>query len=145
MENYSYAPNQLPVTETGQSLISPGLPIVTISRSYDKAGRPANITNASTDTAAVSTVTAGYYLDGTLRTATDGDNSNTYAYDGAGRVSSRSDKPGATDQLTSYAYNDAGVPSGMTSAVNPGVTSSWTYDQGGRPQAQLSLGGTELH
>ncbi len=91
----------------------------TIRSSYAQHGGLLQVTDPISDV----TTDVSYYLDGKVRTVTDsgtgsaGANTNTYAYDGAGQVTVRSDQTGpdgATEgnkKTTSYAYNQAGLRS----------------------------------
>ena len=134
---YTYAPNGLNVDQIGKDNTS-------ITKEYDQAGRVKKVTDPTSDI----TISATYYLDGLLRTVADNKNSNTYAYDARGEVSARSDETpsgGVTDgavKRTTYAYNDAGLPSKMTSGVNSGNTTSMSYDAAGRLTQSTDSGGT---
>lgn len=98
----------------------------------------------------------GYYLDGSIRTVTEsgtgagGANENTYAYDGAGQVTVRSDQTGATGatggskKTTSYAYNQAGLVESMISEVL-GQTTNYTYDTAARLLKASTPSGSGTH
>lgn len=134
---YTYAPNGLNVDQIGKDNKS-------ITKEYDQAGRVKKITDPTSDI----TISANYYLDGLLRTVGDNKNSNTYAYDARGQVSARSDETpsngvtGGAVQRTSYGYNDAGLPTKMTSGVNSGNTTSMSYDSAGRLLQKTDNGGS---
>lgn len=104
-----------------------------ITTSYTQDGLPKRIVDPTSSV----TIMADYYLDGRLRTADDGSNQNTYAYDGAGQTTVRSDQTGTTGATagakvaTSYAYSNAGLPSAMDSEVLDQST-SYTFDKAGR-------------
>ncbi len=104
-----------------------------ISTTYTQDGQAKKITDPTSGI----TVTAGYYLDGSVRTVDDGANANTYAYDGAGQVTVRTDKTPATGLTagatvtTSYGYNAAGLPTSMDSGVLD-QTTTYAYDDAGR-------------
>lgn len=134
---FTYAPNGLNVDQIGKDNTS-------ITKEYDQAGRVKKVTDPTSDI----TITASYYLDGLLRTVADGKNSNTYAYDARGELSARSDETpsagvtGGGVKRTTYAYNDAGLPSKMTSGVNSGNTTSMSYDEAGRLTQSTDSGGS---
>ncbi|MBN9619292.1 MAG: RHS repeat protein, partial [Actinobacteria bacterium] len=124
-QRYTYAPDGLNIAQLGTNQAA-------ITTSYDQAGRPVTIADAKSGI----TISASYYLDGLLRTASDGTNSNTYAYNGAGSPTVRTDATGSSGitagvtKTTSYAYNDADLPSQMSSDVSGGA-SNWTYNPAG--------------
>ena len=104
-----------------------------ISTTYTQDGRPKTIV----DPTSAITITAGYYLDGLLRSADNGSNANTYAYDASGQATVRTDQTpqgGVTagaKVTTSYAYGAAGLPSKMNSQVLDAV-STYAFDDAGR-------------
>lgn len=112
-----------------------------ITTAYTQDGHPKQVTDPTSSV----TVTAGYYLDGRVRSVDDGSNANTYAYDGAGQVTVRTDQTpagGVTNGAkvtTSYAYNQAALPSAMDSDVLDQAT-SYSYDAAGRVD-QVTTGG----
>lgn len=116
-------------TPAGANLTQTSRTGKTISTGYDRGGRPSTVSDSATGTV----VAATYYLDGLVRTVNDGLNANTYAYNGAGQLTVRSDNPAgsAGPKITSVNYLDAGLPDTMTGDVT-GVTYHWTYDQLGR-------------
>ncbi|WP_308220360.1 RCC1 domain-containing protein [Pimelobacter simplex] len=118
-----------------------------IVTTYAQHGGVTQVTDPISDI----TTTAGYYLDGRVRTVDEtgaggGGNQNTYAYDAMGALSMRSDQTngGVTagqKKTTSYAYNQAGLVKAMTSEVM-GATTAYTYDKGGRLSQEAT--GTHL-
>lgn len=107
-----------------------------IERAYDPAGHLASVTDT---TSGSSTVQASYYLDGLVREVVAAGRSVEYAYDGAGHVAART----VGSAVTTITYGNAGLPRTMTSDVAAGTT-SWTYDEAGRPVGRTNGNGTRL-
>lgn len=104
-----------------------------IATTYTQDGALKRVTDPISDV----TVTATHYLDGSVRTVDDGSNQNPYAYDAAGAVTVRTDKTAAAGPTggdlvgTTYAYNQAGLPSRMSGGVL-GERTAYEYDAKGR-------------
>lgn len=122
-QRLTYAPTGANLTQTGRDS-------KVITFGYDRGGRLASVADDTSGT----TVQATYYLDDLLRTVTDGNNTNTYAYDAAGNPTSRSDNPAGSSPaaVSSVAYNDAGLAATETAPVTS-VQYAWTYDKDARP------------
>jgi RHS repeat-associated protein len=140
---YGYAPDGLNIHQVGRDLTNGQPGTRTITTSYDQAGRPVAVADNTSNV----TVSARYYLDGLLRSVDDGTDTSTYAYTGTGRVSVRTDHTGSAGvtggvtKVTSYAYNDAGLPARMSSDVT-GTAASWSYDPAGRPTGRVDTNGS---
>jgi RHS repeat-associated protein len=138
---YTYYPDQRLQTQYSR------LNQLAIVRSYDAAGHPTSVAQGPGATpgqplpAPTTTVSATYYLDGLVRSATDqvsavaGGASNattSYGYDGAGDMTSRNQVlTNGHQYTTNYAMNDAGRVSSMT-ASTPAATWNWSYDAAGQ-------------
>jgi RHS repeat-associated protein len=138
-QSFAYYPNDRLASETGRTGSA-------ITNRYDPAGNPTTLSDPSG-----STLTATYYLDGLARTVNDGSRTNHFAYDGSGAPAGRADLVNAdsTKFTTLYDYNDAGLPSSMSSNI-PGSspsdykTTSWTWDQAGRPASESAPNGVTV-
>ncbi|MFJ9317332.1 RHS repeat-associated core domain-containing protein [Pimelobacter simplex] len=140
----SYGANGRVATQTGRENGATRSIVTT----YAQHGGVIQVTDPISDI----TTTAGYYLDGRVRTVDEtgaggGGNQNTYAYDAIGQLSMRSDQTngGVTagqKKTTSYAYNQSGLVKAMTSDVL-GANTAYTYDEGGR--LTQSATGTHLN
>ncbi|HET9082145.1 MAG TPA: LamG-like jellyroll fold domain-containing protein, partial [Trebonia sp.] len=137
-------------------------PLVEESRSYDPAGRLAEVVDAMgrqtwysyTDNGLVSQVTqvspggsssfttAAYSYDGagdvTQKWAGNGETETTYAYDAAGRVTRQALDPSGLNRVTSIAYTPDDQPATVTRTGPDGVTqvTSYTYDPAGNVLSQ---------
>ncbi|WP_436698715.1 polymorphic toxin-type HINT domain-containing protein [Nocardioides sp. BYT-33-1] len=158
----NYGANGRLSSQEGRERASTETPTKSITTTYAQHGGPAQIIDGSSDI----TLSVGYYLDGTQRRVAESGvgaggggnvgNTNTYAYNGAGAVTVRTDRTGAAgvtgDETltTSYRYNDAGLPAGMASQVlDPGsaggVVTAYGWDQAGRLRSASTTTGSGLH
>ncbi|WGX95164.1 RHS repeat-associated core domain-containing protein [Nocardioides sp. L-11A] len=122
-------------------------PTKSITTTYAQHGGPAQIKDESSGI----TVNVGYYLDGTQRRVAESGvgggvgNTNTYAYNGSGAVSVRTDTTessgvtGGSTKVTSYRYNAAGLAAGMDSDVL-GASTSFGWDKAGRLRSATTGG-----
>lgn len=112
-----------------------------ITTAYTPGGQPVTVADT---TSGGSTVTASYYLDGTVRTVDDGGRTSQMAYDGLGSIAALSTLVDGTSTKYSatYAYGDSELPASMadTSVTGTGST-SWTYDAAGRPVQETDPNG----
>ena len=108
----------------------------TITSQYAPAGQATSVQDSTAGT----TVTAGYYLDGLVRTANDGNRSQTYSYDGLGQEVARQDTNGSSNYVSTYAYEDSENLASMTAAGENAATTTWAYDAGGRQTQQVDNG-----
>jgi RHS repeat-associated protein len=128
-QTFLYDQNLLLTSETGRDGQT------SIATSYDAAGNPISVQQGG-----AAPITATYYLDDTPRTVTDTNSRATvYSYDGSGAVTARKDtSSGASGPgpLTTYSYNDSGLPASMTSDVVSGGTTTWSYFNSGLTASQ---------
>ncbi|WP_436698720.1 Kelch repeat-containing protein [Nocardioides sp. BYT-33-1] len=158
----NYGANGRLSSQEGRERASTETPTKSITTTYAQHGGPAQIKDESSGI----TINVGYYLDGSQRRVAESGvgaggggnvgNTNTYAYNGAGAVTVRTDRTGAAgvtgDETltTSYRYNDAGLPAGMASQVlDPGsaggVVTAYGWDQAGRLRSASTTTGSGLH
>jgi len=133
VQSFSYYADNRLNSETGRTG-------TTISHQYDAAG---NQTNA-TDQGSGSTLGATYYLDGLARTVTDGSRTSSYTYDGSGTVAARGETGGVTSWQTTYAYNDAELPSTMTSNATGSGSTTYIYLANGLRSHEVDPNGQTL-
>ena len=120
-QSFSYYPSGLPNTETGRNGEA-------ISKTYDSDGDLLKVTDSTSAT----TVTAQYYLDGSVRQADDGSRRTNFTYDGLGAIASRTEQVDPTGAVYSegFQYNDASMVASVQSGSFGSLTRS--YDGGGR-------------
>jgi RHS repeat-associated protein/uncharacterized repeat protein (TIGR01451 family) len=124
----------------------------TITMKYDPAGHPTSIVDStgSLPSSAASTLSATYYLDGSLRSVDDGQVTTQDAYDALGSRVFRSDVNDLTKDShqtaypTTYAYNDAELPASMSSASAGAGSTSWLYDAVGRQVQETDANGQRI-
>jgi RHS repeat-associated protein/uncharacterized repeat protein (TIGR01451 family) len=139
-ETLAYASNGRQVAQVGREGTAP----TRIDTTYDAAGSA--LTVAETDhSGAASTLSSTYYLDGSLRTMSDGSRTSSYTYDGTGSVAAERQSGGAATQTSTYSYGDAELVTSM--GWNPGATAyttTWVYDAVGRPTSQTDATGQTM-
>ncbi|WP_182378675.1 polymorphic toxin-type HINT domain-containing protein [Nocardioides sp. WS12] len=136
----TYGANGRPTSQVGRDRDPLEGPTTSITTTYSQHGGPAKIIDPTSGI----TIEAGYYLDGMTRRVTETGagldskgNTNTYAYNGSGAVTVRTDKTGVSGATsdatatTSYRYNHAGLPGGVNSDVLDAAT-DYTWDDAGR-------------
>ncbi|MEV5000148.1 Kelch repeat-containing protein [Nocardioides sp. LML1-1-1.1] len=136
----TYGANGRPASQVGRDRDPTEGPTTSITTTYSQQGTPVKVIDPTSGI----TVEAGYYLDGTTRSVTESGtglagsgSSNTYAYNGGGAVTVRTDKTGASGVTngatvaSSYRYNQAGLPEAMYSDVLD-VPTSYSWDKAGR-------------
>ncbi|MGH2784037.1 MAG: RHS repeat-associated core domain-containing protein [Actinomycetota bacterium] len=138
-QSFAYYPNDRLATETGRTGS-------TVTYRYDPAGNPTTMSDPSG-----STITATYYLDGLSRTVDDGTRTNHFTHDASGAPAGRADlvNGSGTKYTTLYTYNDSGLPASISSNVagsSPSdyKTTSWTWDQAGRPATEDAPNGLNI-
>ena len=142
---FTYYPDQRLQTQYGRNNQ------LAIVHRYDAAGHLTSVAQGAGATpgqplpAPTNTVSATYYLDGRLRSATDqvsqaaggaANATTSYGYDGEGTETSRNQVLSNGHQYTTtYTLNDAGKVASM-SASPPNATWRWTYDAGGQVSSE---------
>ncbi|MFT4262692.1 MAG: RHS repeat-associated core domain-containing protein [Nocardioides sp.] len=139
-QRFTYAANGRAIDQIGRKSLA-------ITTRYDQAGNPTQIIDP---TSGGTTIAASYYLDGQLRTATDGNTDNGYAWDGSGNPTVRtvrttsSGPTGGSTKVTSYGYNGAGLAIATQTDVlssGTGIGSGHTvntYNAVGEPSTSVS-------
>jgi RHS repeat-associated protein len=157
-QTFAYYPNNRLRQETGRATQTQGAG--TISTCYTADGLPTRIadlppgdTTTPACTAAAedsdrSILARGYYLDGKLRTAADGQQTLRYGYDALGKLTARIETPTSqASNATRHVYNDAALPTTMTADGFTGLNQpAWTraYDNNGRPLTETQPNGQQL-
>lgn len=138
---FTYYPDQRMQTQYGRNNQ------LAIARTYDAAGNPVSVAQGPGATpgqplpAPTTTVSATYYLDDLVRSASDqvsavaggaANATTSYGYDGAGNMTSRNQQlTNGHQYTTNYTRNDAGKVSSM-SASPPNASWAWSYDAAGQ-------------
>ena len=95
---------------------------------------PAGSQTSSTDSNSGVTISSTFYLDELPANVDDGGRTTAYTYDGLGQTAGRSEivDGKSTSYPTTYVYNDAELPSSLTSSAMAGGTATFSFDPAGR-------------